>query len=174
MIIKLLSSVILLLIIAACYYFGQNVSMREQLPLFDGLRNTSAIIFGVMGAWLAILHPSSLKKIFSKDSSSISVEDRKTISLLLSPIIISTFIISIVLVVPLFVAATKSIPILNENVRMFRGISFSLLGSLTVLQLWTLILTLIPSDILKRMIQKAEAREKILNGMFSGTRKKRK
>lgn len=174
MFIKIILLIILLVIVGSGCYFGQSVPMKEQLPLFEGLRNTSAIIFGVMGAWLAILHPASLKKVFSKDSASISQEDRRTISLLLSPILISTFIISVVLVVPLFVSVAKSMHELSVYVDMFRGLSFALLVGLTVLQLWSLILTLVPNDILKKMIQKAEAKEKIREGMFFGTRRKPK
>ncbi len=158
------------MIFIVCYYYGQNVPIKSQLPLFEGLRNTSAIIFGVMGAWLAILHPTSLKKIFSKNKGSVSEEDRKTINLLLSPILISTFILSIVLVAPLFIVVGRSIPGLYKYVDLFRGISFLLLGGLTILQLWTLVLTLIPSDILKRILQKDEASQKIKKRMFSGTR----
>ena len=174
MVVKILTAIIILLTAVSGYCFGQAVPMSEQLPIFDGLRNTSAIIFGVMGAWLAILHPSSLKQIFSRQTSGISSDDRKTINLLLMPILVSTFIISIVLIIPLISAAAKSIPVLYENARIYRGVSFSLLACLTILQLWALILTLLPSDILKRMIQKSEAKEKIRDGMFSATRKKKK
>jgi hypothetical protein len=167
-------SVVVLLAAISGYYFGQDVPMTEQLPIYEGLRNTSAIIFGVMGAWLAILHPSSLKKIFSKEGGSISKDDRATINLLLSPIIISTFILLIVLVVPLLVAASRNIPILVQYSPIFRGISFSVMAVLTILQIWTLILTLVPSDILKRILQKEEAKENLKKGMFSGTRKNNK
>jgi len=171
---KIVFLIILLLVAVFCYYYGQNVAMKEQMPIFDGLRNTSSIIFGVMGAWLAILHPSSLKKIFSKEKGSISKEDKKTINLLLLPIIISTFILLIVLVAPLCVAASRSSHKLIQYVTILRGLSFSLLGCLTILQLWALILTLVPGDILKRSVQKEEVRQKIKDDMFSGTRQRGK
>ncbi len=171
---KLAISVVTLLATISGYYFGQHVPMKEQLAIYDGLRNTSAIIFGVMGAWLAILHPSSLKKIFSKEGGSISKDDKATINLLLSPIIISTFILLIVLVVPLLVAASRNIPIFVQYLSIFRGTSFSVLVVLTILQIWTLILTLVPSDTLKRIVQKEEAKENLKKGMFYGTRKNNK
>jgi len=121
MLTKLALSAIVLFVAIAGYYLGQDVSMKEQLSIFEGLRNTSAIIFGVMGAWLAILHPSSLKKIFSKEGGSISKSDRATINLLLSPIIISTFILLIVLIVPLLVAVSRKIPMLVQYYSIFRG-----------------------------------------------------
>jgi len=41
----------------------------EQWPLYESLRNTSAIIFGVMGAWLAIICPDGIldKLIYKGD-----------------------------------------------------------------------------------------------------------
>ena len=170
---KILVLIIVIGVAATCYYFGKNITIEEQIPLLEGLRNTAAIIFGVMGAWIAILHPESLKKIFSRNGGSVSLEDRETINLLLSPILISTFILFIVLVMPLAISIGKTIPYVLEYKHELRGFSFAILGCLTILQLWTLILTLIPGDLLKRNIQKQEAKEAMKNRMFSGTRKKR-
>jgi len=171
---KIILLALIFIIGLACYIFGQSIPMEEQTPLFEGLRNTSAIIFGVMGAWIAILHPDSLKHIFSKNGENISIEDKNTIKLLLSPILTSTCILSIVLVVPLFIVAGKTLPNLFQYKDVFRGISFTLLGYLTLLQLWTLILSLIPGEILKRNIQKQEVKDEVKDRMFSETRKKRK
>src|SRR5690625_7087270 len=41
--------------------FGGKVTFNEQMPIYDGLRNTSAIIFAVMGAWIALLYPGKLR-----------------------------------------------------------------------------------------------------------------
>lgn len=170
---KILVLITLAGVAAICFHFGENITIEEQTPLLEGLRNTSAIIFGVMGAWIAILHPESLKKIFGQNSGGVSAEDRETINLLLSPIIISTFILSIVLVMPLITSIGKSIPYILEYKHELRGLSFAILGCLTILQLWTLVLTLIPGDILKRNMQRQETKEAVKNRMFSGTRKKR-
>jgi len=169
---KFLWAILINGIIFICYYFGQRVPITAQIPLFEGLRNTSAIIFGVMGAWIAILHQDSLKKLFSRSGGNIPKEDRETINLLLSPILISTLILAIVLVAPLMISIGKTIPSLAVFKNIFRGISFSVLSALTLLQLWTLVLTLIPSDILKRTVQKQEEKDKIKYKMFSKTKQK--
>ncbi len=154
------------------FYFGQDIHLKEQLQIYEGLRNTSAIIFGVMGAWLAILHPDVLKNIFIKEKGNISSKDRETIKLLLAPIVISTFVLLIVLVVPLLVAIGKTISYFTQHAKIFRGVSFALLIFLTVIQIYTLILSLVPSDMLQRILQKKEVEENIKKGMFSNTRKK--
>lgn len=38
-------------------WFGRKVPFAEQWPMYEGLRTTAAIIFGVIGAWLAIIYP---------------------------------------------------------------------------------------------------------------------
>jgi len=74
---------------------------------------------------------------------------------------------------PLIISIGKTIPYVLGYKHELRGLSFAILGCLTLLQLWTLILTLIPGDLLKRNIQKQEAKEAVRGRMFSGTRKKR-
>ena len=173
MFIKVVISIVFLFAVIAGFYYGRPIAMGEQLPLYEALRNTSAIIFGVMGAWLAILHPSSLKDVFTKNGQ-VQEKDQNTISLLISPIIISTFILLFVLIIPLFVVASKNIAYFLDHKEFYRGVSFSILCGLSVLQLWTIILTLIPSDILKRTIQVAEAKKKNRNKLFSEAKRRRK
>jgi hypothetical protein len=162
--------VLCLLLIA--YIAGQDIPMVKQIPVFEGLRNTSAIIFGVMGAWLAILHPDSLKGIFTKGSKTVQKQDRETIKLLLEPIIISTVIIFIVLVLPLLVLIGKTITLIHPWIDVFRGLSFLILTALTILQIRTLLLSLLPSDIIQRALQVGEGREIIRRRLFSITKKK--
>ncbi|HIC46407.1 MAG TPA: hypothetical protein EYM37_08770 [Methylophaga aminisulfidivorans] len=148
--------------------------MKEQLSLYDGLRNVAAIVFGVMGAWLAILHPDSIKKVFNSSTTSLSDQDKTTIKLLMLPIIISTFILFFVLITPLLVAISKTITIFVTYKTYFRGISFAMLVVITLLQIWTLILTLIPNQILKSAIQKLDTSKMIREGLFSRTKKIKK
>lgn len=171
---KLILLIFIVIVFFICFYYGKFIPMKEQIPLFEGLRNTSAIVFGVMGAWIAVLHPDSLKEIFGQNRQNIPKKDRETIKQLLSPILISTCILSVVLIIPLFISIGKTIPILLQYQSTFRSASFSLLGCLTFLQLWALILTLIPGDIMKRNIQKQEAKDKVIDNLFSETKKNNK
>lgn len=155
----------------AAFFPGQEIEMSKQMPLFEGLRNTSAIIFGVMGAWLAILHPDSLKKVFGSYGGKIPDQEKNTIMLLLSPIIISTAIIAIVLILFPLVEFSKTVNSLISYKEALRGVSFSILSTLTLLQLWALILTLIPGDIIKKHIDKESTQKAVVKRMFSGTTK---
>jgi hypothetical protein len=157
----------------AAFLHGQEIAMSKQMPLFEGLRNTSAIIFGVMGAWLAILHPDSLKKVFRSDGGKLPEQENNTIMLLLSPIIISTAIIATVLVLFPLIELSKTVDLFISYKIYLRGVSFSLLSTLTLLQLWALILTLVPGDIVKKHIDKENANNAVAKRMFSGTTKRK-
>lgn len=170
---KILKYLLVVSIALAAYLHGQEIAMSRQMPLFEGLRNTSAIIFGVMGAWLAILHPESLKNIFRSNGGKLPDQEKNTIMLLLSPIIISTAIIATVLILFPLVELSKTIDYFLAYRGILRGLSFSLLSSLTLLQLWALILTLAPGDIVKKHIDKESTKNMVAKRMFSGTTKRK-
>lgn len=155
------------------FLHGQSIDISKQLPLFEGLRNTSAIIFGVMGAWLAILHPDSLKKIFGGHSKNLPEQEKNTIMLLLSPVIISTTIIAVVLVLLPMMEFAKTVKFLVSYKEILRGASFSILSVLTILQLWALILTLVPGNLVKKHIDKENTKNAVTKRMFSGVTKRK-
>lgn len=126
-----------------------------------------------MGAWLAILHPDSLKKVFRSDGAKLPDQEENTIMLLLSPIVISTAIIATVLVLFPLVEFSKTIDYLVSYKGVLRGAAFALLSTLTLLQLWALILTLAPGDLVKKHIDKENAKKGVAKRMFSGTTKRK-
>ncbi|BBL59934.1 hypothetical protein [Methylomonas koyamae] len=170
---KILKYLLVACVALLAFVHGQLIEMSRQTPLFEGLRNTSSIIFGVMGAWLAILHPDSLKKVFGNDGVKIPEKEKGTIMLLLSPIIISTSIIAVVLVLFPLIELAKTIDAFHQYKEILRGGSFSLLSVLTFFQLWALILTLVPGDIVKKHIDKENGRHAVVKRMFSGTTKRK-
>jgi hypothetical protein len=151
------------------FYYGQNVPFEKQWPLYDGLRNTSAIIFGVMGAWIALIYPQALLSLSTRNHNSENVKK------LLSPLIYSAVILAFVLVVGITAPILSQIPLFINNYRVVRGLSYSLLGYLTIFQLWTVILTLLPADLVKQNIDQiqnsAAARQRILSRTQSESKK---
>ena len=53
----------------ASFHKGKKVDFETQLLLYDALRNTSGIVFAVMGAWIAIIYPEVVKDIESLKQS---------------------------------------------------------------------------------------------------------
>lgn len=133
------------------YRYGVNIPIKEQWPLYESLRNTSAIIFGVMGAWIAILYPLSVKSDQCENGSEMVSES--SIRKLIMPMLYSTLILSAVLIVGFLSPILSQIPILVTYKQVVRGCSFSFLGVLTFAQLWAILLSLMPNDLVFRIVQ---------------------
>lgn len=160
-----------LIVISVAFYFGNKVPFSEQMPIYDGLRNTSAIIFAVMGAWLALIYPSKLEKAFGKSSAEYEPEELEQINRLFKPMIYSTVVLMVVITMAFIVPLAKQVPVLVENKCLFRALSFSMIGGLTFLQFWSLILTLIPGDSIKDDIEGRNRRKEMIDRMAPKNRK---
>lgn len=127
------------------FVFGMEIAFAKQWPLYEGLRATAAVVFGVMGAWIALLYSQRLAVIYSKDSTN---EQRKQalgeIWRFLQPLTYSTLILVVVLLLPLVHRIMLQIDALMKVKSALRGTSFMVLGLLTILQLWTLLASLVP------------------------------
>lgn len=161
-----LSILLCILVTVCCYVGGGNIPITEQLPIYESLRNTSAIIFGVMGAWIAILYPNALLKIYGKIEVQEAEQQSKSIRQLISPMILSTIIVSFVLVVSLVAPILRKIQVLIQYKFVVRSLSFSLLGALTFLQLWALVATLVPSDMIHKSIEFTVKKRKKIKQIF--------
>ena len=76
-----------MLAILAGLYIGQLVPWKEQELLYTVLRNVNLVLFGVIGAWFAVLFPLvSVEKKRSKDAISIIIPG--TLCFNLSPLLV--------------------------------------------------------------------------------------
>jgi H+/Cl- antiporter ClcA len=167
-----LSILICALVTAGCFFVGSTIPISEQLPIYESLRNTSAIIFGVMGAWIAILYPEALLRIYGKIETVEAEQQSKSIKQLISPMVLSTIIVSLVLIVSLIAPVLRRIDYLVEHTTLVRSFSFALLGGLTFAQLWALIATLAPTESLKSKIDFTIRKRKAVQQMFPGLKSK--
>lgn len=145
-------NVIALVLLAAGFFlgwfFGEDVSFSDQWPLFEALRNTAAIIFAVVGAWFAIIYPERMKGILNR-SSPLAVSAGEGIGKLFSPIVHSTIILCIILLIGILAPLIKQIDYLTGYTEYLRRLSFGVLYVLTFWQIWTVLVTLIPALLLK-------------------------
>ncbi|MES9907194.1 MAG: hypothetical protein ABW150_01635 [Candidatus Thiodiazotropha sp.] len=153
-----------------CYIFGREISFADQWPLYEALRTTASIIFGVMGAWIAIVYPEVLTKIFDKKTENKKDEIRK-IKRLLLPLGISTLILAAILVIGIASPILKQIDFFTARIDIARGISFSSLGILTLVQLWTLIASLAPGEHLLFELYKEESKSSLVKRLQSNIKK---
>ena len=159
--------------VAVGAWFGQKVPVAEQWPMFEALRTTAAIIFAVIGAWMAIIYPERLKLSFRPDPTQVQIAPPTGWGQLFTPVVHSTLILGVVLLlgitVPLLKHADLPVP-----VACWRGTSYGLLVSLTLWQLWTVLLTLVPADKVKSSLDSSDARSATFAGMMSvGQRQKK-
>lgn len=143
-----------------CAYFGQSIPFEEQWPLFEALRTTAAIVFAVIGAWLSVIYPRALQTVFSKGGK-LSGEDKQNLRLMVEAITLSTFILATVMFAGIAVKVLHQIPVLLCYKTQLRAVSFGLLGALTFMQFWTLIMTLAQAHLAKEEIE-AEQKAKTL------------
>ncbi|QJQ03793.1 hypothetical protein C798_27180 [Herbaspirillum rubrisubalbicans Os34] len=152
-----LACVMALAMCGAGYWFGRGIPFGQQWPLFEALRNTAAIIFAVVGAWLAIIYPERLRLSFGKKAEGGS--SGGNIGLLLVPAVYSTIILVILLFIGITVPMLKQIPYLLEHIEICRGISFAVLTALTIWQAAIVIMTIDPADMVKDSADREAARQ---------------
>lgn len=151
--------------ITAGYYFGRSVPFSEQWPLYEALRTTSAIIFAVVGAWLAIVYPERLRLSLSDAGGEAQGAGQRHIGILLSPAVNSTAVLCIVLLVGVLAPLIKRSDLVLAYASEFRGGSYALLVALTLWQAWTVILTLIPADLILSRANQESLRAETLRGL---------
>lgn len=135
-------------LVTSAALLGQRVPFAEQWPLFEALRTTASIIFAVVGAWLAIVYPERLRMSFQKPSGA-EPASNNGMSKLFSPIVHSTAILCVILFIGVLAPLLKRIDLLLPYVTPLRGASYGVLAALTLWQLWTVLLSFVPADIVK-------------------------
>ena len=156
---------------------GSTVTFHDQWPLYEALRNTAAIIFAVIGAWLAIVYPERLRVSLRGSQTSLSQEsvaDGGRMLTLMAPIVHSTFILAAVLAVGIVAPLIKELQFVRANVAIFRGMSYGILTSLTLWQLWTVVLTLIPASEVTNKVNHEVAVKNTVSSVLSSTKKPKK
>jgi uncharacterized membrane protein (UPF0182 family) len=146
---------------------GREVSFQTQWPLYEALRNTSGIVFAVMGAWIAIIYPEAFRSLSSSND-----EGKKNILNMLQAMSISALILAFILVVALCVPLMKQFSVLNDYVKPLRGVSYTFVSILTVAQLWTILLTILPNYLVKRDLVSEERKVSFMREMEGNKRKK--
>ncbi len=144
-------------------WLGREVPFEKQWPLFEALRTTASIIFAVVGAWIAIVYPERLKLSFTNEGA-IDGSNQTGLSRLFSPVVHSTTILCIILIIGVIAPLIKTFTFLLEYKEPLRGFSYGALVALTLWQLWTVVLTLVPADIIKTMTDREDERNKLLEG----------
>lgn len=129
------------------YFFGQKIEFSKQWPMFEALRTTAGIIFGVLGAWLAIIYPRAFTQQSSSETEREMIQAEKVLATkLLTPIRHSTVVLATVLTLGLLAPILQQVVWLSAYTAQLRGVAFLILTYLTLVQLWTIFLSLFPTE----------------------------
>lgn len=134
-----------------CTWAGQTIPFSQQWPLFQGLQQTAGIVFGVIGVWIAIVNPRELRKVFgSMVSDKMEREtakfEYKRFQRLLMSMRYSTGVLLIIILVGLFAPIARQVPWLVQHKEIARGLSYGLLGLLAALEIWAILLAVVPGE----------------------------
>src|SRR5690606_9034954 len=74
---------------------GPKFSYQDVEPLISALENMSAMVFTIMGIWIAFIYPNAILRITqpSKIDAIFSEEDEKRINMLVGTIIVSALVL---------------------------------------------------------------------------------
>jgi hypothetical protein len=137
---------LLLAVVFLAFRPAAQIPLAEQWVIYDGLRQTASIIFGVLGIWIAIVYPDALSNLL-KASNSVPEKHRRRVKVLFRPMIWSTGIIAYVSIVGLIAPLLASLSLPELAIKTLRSLSFCSLIVLTGLQLWALIYSLVPLQV---------------------------
>lgn len=171
----MINGLLALVIVAAAvgaFFVGQNLPADMQLDLYSALRDTSAIVFGVMGAWIAIIYPESLSKIYRSSQRKEAENEVKSVGRLIKPMIVAAIIVASALIAQFSAPILQSIDSLSPFYPKIRGLSFSLLILLFGFQLVTLLEVMLVTFFFRREVRAKQAEHSFETGFIAGKEEK--
>ncbi len=143
-----------ILLIIPVFIYGQQISLTEQFKIIENLKAIFAILFALFGIWIAICNP------LTSDSEKLEKINFEKILEALFLCILSLTVIGIVFfLTPIF----KSISFTQLHKEVFRAILFVIVYLLTLIQIYTLLISLKPNDLIKNYLDKNKEKRKLLN-----------
>jgi hypothetical protein len=130
--------VVIAVITYISYNFRLDVEFKDVESLISILQNTSAMIFTIMGIWIAYVYPNAVLRIIqpSKVAAVFSDEDLERVRLLVGVVILSAFILALLvfgIATKTFITKTNTFA---QNKPPLTGIGLWCLLSMTYAQLF--------------------------------------
>lgn len=141
MIVKYTATIGLLVIF---FQIGSFIPFTDQKDILTALSTSSSIIFAILGIWLAILYPDNFSNIIKKEQNEIETDvifQKLNFSLILTTLILISIIFSNILMYVL-----KNIYFFISYKSTLRSFFFTYLCSISILQAYAILTTLIPSN----------------------------
>jgi len=159
--------IILLLVALGCVIaairFGANLLFMDQWPMFDGLRQTAAIIFGLSGAYIAIVYPAALGALLH--GHELETEEVKAFKHLLTAMELSFTVLAAVLFIGVLSPIVRKSPWCIAHVHTICRLSFAFAVILTILQTVAIICILRPLDRFTRDVERGQSSRRLMNSL---------
>lgn len=152
------------------YHFGAPIPLKDQWPLFEALRTTTSIVFGVMGALLALVYPDAVKNALRNGPN--TQESDGGLKRLITPCGHSALLLILLVFVAPIISwlGTFDPKEFAENVTLFQQVTFSIFCVLSYWQIYILLMVLIPFDDLYMNVNQGIQRQRMRRNMHSNGR----
>lgn len=159
-------------VLPLAFMYGGNIPFKQQWSLYEALRTTASIILAIMAAWVAIIYPDRLKFFKGHSGEGGKKEDTNRFAVFLHPIINSLVILSIVLLVGILAPIVSQFQLVQEYSYVAKQISYTLLVSLTMWQIYTVVTVFIPVHLVKQENDMSNNRKRKMEYLESRNPKK--
>lgn len=145
---------IFVLLVVPVFIFGQQINLTEQFKIIENLKAIFAILFALFGIWIAICNP------LTSDTEKLEKISFDKILEALFLCILSLIIIGFIF---FLTPILKNIYYIQLHKEIFRAILFVTVYLLTLIQVYTLIISLKPNDLIKDYLDKNNEKKKLLS-----------
>ena len=149
------------------YHFGAPIALKDQWPLYDALRNTTSIAFGIMGALIALVYPDAVKNALRGSSPTQAADGG--LGKLITPCGHSAMLLVVLVVLAPFIAWVGSFDLktLQAEVTTIQQVSFSFFCVLSYWQVIILLMVLRPFDDMYTKVSHDIRRERLRRAMHN-------
>ncbi|WUR13899.1 hypothetical protein E7V67_001975 [[Empedobacter] haloabium] len=149
---------------AVGFNVGALIPLSEQWPYFEALRTTTSIVFGVMGALLAIVYPEVLKQGLRGGAADLGHTNLRRV--LLPCANSAILLIVLVILAPVF----AWVKLQTESIQHIQATMFALFCVLSYWQVIILQMVLFPMDTLFSNTTNAVSRDRLRRAIHTNGR----
>lgn len=163
-VVKILIGVTAIVAIGWCFVLGDELRVEDHQKAYDMIRNVAGVMFGVFGLWIGLLYPDLKRKIFKKNNGDEpqralqTTDNEEQANALLQPFFCSLAILLTSLVIGVSIPLIEHLSILEPHKKVVKGFSYSFVGLLALVQIWTIWNAMQLTDLLKSSIDRSTKR----------------
>lgn len=141
------------------FFLGKWIPLEEQKTVFESLTSITSNIFTILGIWLALFYPDTISKIFNEKQKTeikkLYYEEKNEIFKRLSlSLVITTFILILCILTNFIIPIIKNLSFFHPMKYQLRGLFFSYLFGLGILQIFTLLCALLPNSFIDTVLKR--------------------